>query len=201
MGSVVRTRWSDVTKWTHYDSWWHKRDLFCGWFHCVQWWGCSAILSVCFILLFSRRVQFYWPADKRPVPYCCLIWCSKPLQEGGLSWRSLPSFIGISCTLYRSLWCRKYVYIWWVLGKLSWHTVTPFHFHFSSVSGHYVMKPFIPILSWSWTVICFTVSPSPIGFFYLQFKLCCESYGSMVFLAVCLYVLVGGGGLLFFLLS
>lgn len=182
MGSVVRARWSDVTKWTHYDSWWHKRDLFCGWSHCVQWWGCSAILSVCFILLFSGRVQFYWPADKRPVPYCCLIWCSKPLQEGGLSRSSLPSFIGISCTLYRSLWCRKYIYIWWVLGKLSWHTVMPFHFHFSSVSGHYVMKPFIPILSWSWTVICFTV----------LWKLWLDGVSCCVFVCAC-----GGGGLLF----
>lgn len=135
MGSVVRARWSDVTKWTHYDSWWHKRDLFCGWSHCVQWWGCSAILSVCFILLFSGRVQFYWPADKRPVPYCCL--------------------------------------------KLSWHTVMPFHFHFSSVSGHYVMKPFIPILSWSWTVICFTV----------LWKLWLDGVSCCVFVCAC-----GGGG-------
>lgn len=135
MGSVVRARWSDVTKWTHYDSWWHKRDLFCGWSHCVQWWGCSAILSVCFILLFSGRVQFYWPADKRPVPYCCL---------------KLPDTL--SCR-FTSTFLVSQDITWW-------------NHSFPSCLG--------PGLSSA-----------------LQ---CCESYGSMVFLAVCLYVLVGGGG-------
>lgn len=135
MGSVVRARWSDVTKWTHYDSWWHKRDLFCGWSHCVQWWGCSAILSVCFILLFSGRVQFYWPADKWPVPYCCL---------------KLPDTL--SCR-FTSTFLVSQDITWW-------------NHSFPSCLG--------PGLSSA-----------------LQ---CCESYGSMVFLAVCLYVLVGGGG-------
>lgn len=96
-------------------------------------------------------------------PYPIVAWSDvvNLFKREVLSRSSLPSFISISCLLYRSLWCRKYIYIWWVLGKLSWHTVTPFHFHFSSVSGHYVMERFILILSWSWTVIRFTVFPSP----------------------------------------